>query len=99
MAITQAMQHAAEKKSDKIAQRFPHIARLSIFLEIIAKKKNDPKAATAQVATTLAGKQFVVKEHAVNLYTAMHDAVETLTEKLSMYKARLQARAKRGHHV
>ena len=64
------------------------VARVTVFLDLVKRKKNDSRAASAKVLVDLPGKNVVVEERSKNLYQAINNALKVATRKLGENKLR-----------
>ena len=77
LPVTQALQAFIRHQSQKLAKITGRIGQLSVFLEKVAKKSNDPTAASVKYWVQLPGrKAVVVTRHAVDMYEAIVDVTK-----------------------
>jgi ribosomal subunit interface protein len=91
IVVTQAIRSFAIQQARKLQKHRPNISQVTVFLEIVKKKKNDVQAATAKFALEVPGKRIVVQERAKDLYTAISDASRGTARQLQKVKERHEA--------
>ncbi len=89
--VTAAMRNFIVKQASRLQRRSTHILKVTVFVELVKKKKNDVQAATAKFLIDIPGKNIVVQEKAKNLYRAIHDAGRATSLLLSREKNRNHA--------
>lgn len=92
MVITAAIESAAYHFAKKFTRRGQRISQVHVFLEQVAKKKNDTTAAIATFAVDVPGKNVVVREKARDVYLALSEAANGVLRQLSKTKEKRLAR-------
>ncbi len=93
MVITEAMRSFALRQANKFLRRGRKIVNITVFLELIKKKKNDTHAATAKFLIGIPGKNIVVQERARDVYEAITQAARSSVRQLGKFK---EKRVRRG---
>ncbi len=93
MKLTRAIRAAVAHQVERIRRRFPQISQVRVFLEKIARKKNDALASQAEFLVSLPGKDVVVTKSAPDLYQAIHDGARTTLLQVQKLKERRQNRS------
>ncbi|MCL4208510.1 ribosome-associated translation inhibitor RaiA [Patescibacteria group bacterium] len=86
LEITEALRLFCEKQAGKVARFSQKISSINIYVENIAKKKNDPAAASVQYAVNVPGQVLVVKRRAADLYEAVVDATNGIMRQVRKEK-------------
>jgi ribosomal subunit interface protein len=83
LELTQALRGYAQRQVLRIFRRLPRVSQVTVFLETVAKKKNDVEASIAKIKIELPGKDIVVERRSKDLYQAItevsHSAAQTVT--------------------
>lgn len=88
LPITRALRSFVWRQALKL-DRVADITKLSVFLENVGKKSNDPQAATVKYLIEMPGKKaVVVRRHAVDMYDAVVDATERAFRQVRKIKER-----------
>lgn len=95
LEITTALRKFCEGQAQKLGRISQKISSISIYVENIAKKKNDPTGASVQYSVNVPGKVLVVKRKAADLYEAVVDATNGIMRQVRETKERRLDR-KRG---
>lgn len=74
LEITAALRNFCEGQARKLGRFGRKISSINIYIENIAKKKNDPEGASVQYAVNVPGQVLVVRRRATDLYEAIVDA-------------------------
>ena len=74
LEVTKALRNFIGQQAQKIAKTGQKISKITVFLESIARKKNDLRSATVKFDIDIPGKNVVVKRHAQDMYVAIVDA-------------------------
>lgn len=88
MVVTEALRGAATRLAKKFSRRRQKINTINVFIETVAKKKNDMTSATAKFAVDLPGKNVVVQERAKDAYVALSEAAHAVMRQLGKTKER-----------
>jgi ribosomal subunit interface protein len=86
LEVTDALRSFCEKQASKVARFSQKISSVSIYIENIAKKKNDPEAASVQYAVNIPGQMLVVKRRATDMYEAIVDATNGIMRQVRKEK-------------
>lgn len=86
LEITEALRLFCEKQARKVARFSQKISSINIYVENIAKKKNDPASASVQYAVNVPGQVLVVKRRAADLYEAVVDATNGIMRQVRKEK-------------
>jgi putative sigma-54 modulation protein len=86
LVITEAIRAFAEREAEKLRRRGQKISQVTVFLEKVARKKNDVQAATAKFLIELPGKQVVVQHKAQDLYLAISEAANRATLQVRRFR-------------
>ncbi len=88
LPITRALRAFVDHQASKL-ERLANITKLSVFLEKVGKKNNDPSAATVQYLIEIPGKKaLVVRRRAVDMYEAIVDATQRAMRRVRKVKER-----------
>lgn len=88
MVITEGIRAFALRQLKRLSSRGQKIQNVRVFLETIARKKNDAHAATAKVYIDIPGKRVVVQRRAKDLYFALSEAAKHAVQQVSRVKER-----------
>lgn len=72
--VTQAIQELVHKSLSKLLARGYRISQIKVFLENVARKKNDGKACMAKIEISLPGQVLMVVGYAKTIYQAVVEA-------------------------
>lgn len=86
LEITDALRAFCEKQASKVSRFGRKISSITIHIENISRKKNDPTAASVQYSVDIPGRVLVVKRTAVNLYDAVVDATNGIMRQVRKTK-------------
>jgi ribosomal subunit interface protein len=76
LAVTAALRAFIERQLNKLARLQPRATTVTVFLETVARKKNDLQASVARVKISMPGKDLIIERRAQDLYTAVVDVAE-----------------------
>ncbi|MBP7774643.1 ribosome-associated translation inhibitor RaiA [Candidatus Woesebacteria bacterium] len=76
LTVTEALRLHVEKQAQKLLKLEKKITAVRVFLETVAKKRNDPAANTATFHVEIPGKDVTVTKHAVDMYEAVIAAAD-----------------------
>ena len=89
--ITEALRRFIDEQVQRICRKSHQISKICVFLDVIGRKKNDPKSSQAKFLIMVPGKDIVVKRTATNLYDAIVDVSRRAARQLGKaQKTRLQ---------
>lgn len=89
LPITDGMRQCIDRQTHKLQKLGIRIDKVRIFLENLARKKNDTKSARVTYAVALPGKkEVVVMRHAADMYAAIVDATNSLIRQVREEKER-----------
>lgn len=88
ITVTNAIRNFVTQQTQRIWKHGGSVARVTVFLDLVKRKKNDSHAASAKVLVDLPGKNVVVEERSKNLYQAISSALKVATRKLGENKLR-----------
>lgn len=74
MKVTQSIQALVQKSLAKLLARGYRISQIKVFIENVARKKNDGKACMAKIEISVPGQVLVVVGYAKNIYQAVLEA-------------------------
>lgn len=74
LEVTKALQSFIQKQASKLSRSGQRIAKITVFLESVKRKKNDTTASSVKFHIDLPGKNIVVRRQAEDMYTAIVDA-------------------------
>lgn len=86
LEVTEALRSFCEKQAGKVSRFSQKISSVSIYIENIAKKKNDPAAASVKYAVNIPGQVLVVKRRATDMYEAIVDATNGIMRQVRKEK-------------
>ncbi len=86
LEITEALRSFCERQANKVSRFSQKISSVNIYIENVAKKKNDPEAASVQYSVNLPGQVLVVKRRATDLYEAIVDATNGIMRQVRKEK-------------
>jgi ribosomal subunit interface protein len=93
LVVTEAIRSFVRRQVLRLNNRGAQISQVTVFLENVAKKKNDIQSASAKILIDLPGKNIVVQERAKDLYFAISEAARTATNQVS------RMRKRQNHHA
>ena len=99
LVITEALRSFAEQQAEKLRRRGQKISQVTVFLEQVARKKNDVQAATAKFLIELPGKQVVVQHKAHDLYLAISEAAGRATRQVRRFREKRVDQYHHHHHL
>lgn len=76
LTVTEALRLHIVKQAKKLERLNKPITAVRVYLETIAKKRNDPKANGVTFHVELPGKDLTITKHAVDMYEAIVEAAE-----------------------
>lgn len=83
MKVTQAIYNFVDEKVARNISKFGHkVIGVKVYLENVARKKNDPDSATAKVEIEVPGNNIVVKGRSFDPYQAITQAIRSGRRKL-----------------
>ncbi|MBD3250794.1 MAG: ribosome-associated translation inhibitor RaiA [Candidatus Pacebacteria bacterium] len=82
-AIEQFVNHKVTRSVAKLGQR---VLGVRVYLENIARKKNDPNGSTVKVKVELPGEDIVVEGRSHDSYAAIASAIKAATRRLRKLK-------------
>jgi putative sigma-54 modulation protein len=88
LKITEAIRAFVEHEAEKLRRRGQKISQVTVFLEQVARKKNDVGAATAKFLVELPGRQVLVQHKAHDLYLAISEAAGRATLQVRRFRER-----------
>lgn len=89
LAITDGLRQCIDRQARKLNKLGVKVDKVRIFLENLAKKKNDTKSAKVTYAVALPGKkEVVVMRRAADMYVAIADATNSLIRQVREQKER-----------
>ncbi len=80
--VTKALREFATKQANKLNKLGKKISKVTVYLETITKKSNDPQANKVTFTLEVPGKNVVVRKHAVDMYVAIVDAAHAAVRQL-----------------
>ncbi len=87
MNVTQGLQQFVNKKvKQTIAKLGQRVVAVRVYIENVARKKNDPNGSKATVMVEVPGKDIVVKQNAHDTYLAIGDAINGAKRQLRKKK-------------
>jgi ribosomal subunit interface protein len=95
LVVTEAIRSFVRRQLRRLNHRGAKIAKVTVFLENVKKKKNDVHSASAKILIDLPGKNILVQERAQDLYFAIGEAARAATRRLSDIKGRRLGRTGR----
>lgn len=95
LVVTAAIQSFVHRQVMRLIRHDKQIDRVTVFLENVAKKKNDLHSATARILIDLPGKNILVQEQAKNLYLAINEATRAAAQQVSKMKERRNHKSER----
>jgi ribosomal subunit interface protein len=97
MKVTQGIQSFVnDKVVGTIGKLGEKVMAVKIFVENIARKKNDTTASEAKVQIQVPGKDIIVEQKSHDLYQAIGDAVEAGARQLRKSKEKRYTKIKRN---
>ena len=88
MKVTKAIRDFCQKQCAKLLRGGARVARITVFLDIISRKKSDRTAASAKIHLSLPGKDLVIRRSAHDLYEAIVDTSNRAARYLREHKQR-----------
>lgn len=88
LVVTEAIRSFVRRQVLRLNHRDAKISKVTVFLENVAKKKNDLRSASAKILVDLPGKNIMVQEHAKDIYFAVTQAARAATHQVSKVKER-----------
>ena len=82
LKVTQALRDFATRQMEKMAKLGKNVGKISVYLETVGKKSNDPSANRVTVQVEVPGKNVIVRKHAADMYTAIADAAHGAVRRL-----------------
>jgi ribosomal subunit interface protein len=86
LVVTDAIRDFVTRQAKKISRKGQKISQIHVFLDLIARKKNDAHSATVRFLVDLPGKNIVVQERAQDLYLAIGEAAKRTMRQLNKKK-------------
>ncbi len=97
MRVTQGIQSFVNNKVvGTIGKLGERVMAVKVFVENVARKKNDSSASEAKVQIHVPGKDIVVEQKSHDLYQAIGDAVESGARQLRKFKEKRYTKLKRS---
>jgi len=87
-AVTEALRAFVEKHLTRLFRRKVGISQVTVYLEVVPRRKNDLSSTTAKIYIDLPGKNIVVLEKAEDLYLAITQAAHGAARQLRKIKQR-----------
>ena len=89
MDITKAIRQFAIEKVGKVIKKFgKKVIGVRVYLEHIARKKNDPRASKAKVKIEIPGEDVIVEGQSNDAYQAISKAVNAASRSLRKIKGK-----------
>jgi putative sigma-54 modulation protein len=88
--VTDALRAFAERHLGKLLKSSSRVGHVTVFLEKVAKKKNDVQAAIARVKIDLPGREVVVERRSWDLYDAISQVSDRAQRAVRKLKERRQ---------
>jgi ribosomal subunit interface protein len=89
MSLTQAIRKFTANKSKKLLKKFgKKVIGIRVYLENIARKKNDPQSAQAKVQVEIPGDDVVVESKSNDAYQAITKAINLAVRSLKKIKGK-----------
>lgn len=92
LAVTEAIAAFTTRHLKRLEKRNSSIEAVTVFLDAVARKKNDVTASIARIRVSLPGKDVVVERRATNLYDAIVDASQRIAERVRASRERRLAK-------
>jgi putative sigma-54 modulation protein len=86
LEITDALRAFCHKQASKVSRFGKKISSVSIYIENVKRKKNDPRSASVKYSVTIPGAVLVVQRTATNMYEAVVDATNGITRQMRKTK-------------
>jgi ribosomal subunit interface protein len=87
MKITQGIKNFVEEKAIRnVARLGQKVISVRVYLENVARKKNDPKGSKAKVQLEMPGKDIVVEGESFDPYQAISEALKAAGRRLRKVK-------------
>ncbi len=80
--VTQALRDFATHQMEKLSKLGKRVQKISVFLETVGKKNNDPSANRVTVQVEVPGKNVIVRKHAADMYEAIVEAAHGAVRRL-----------------
>ena len=96
LEVTKALQSFIQKQARKLSKSGQRISKITVFMETVARKKNDTTASSVKFHVDIPGKNIVVKRTANDMYTAIVDAADRANRYLRKSK---EKRITKKRHV
>lgn len=93
LVVTEAIRNFVVQHTRKFNRRGQKISHVTVFLEMISRKKNDAQSATAKFLIDLPGRNIVVQEKAQDLYLAISQAAKGAVRQMAKTKERRNSHA------
>ncbi len=91
MKVTQAIRSFVVKKTKRtISKISDQVINVKVYLENVARKKNDPKSSKAKVSIEVPGKNILAEASSFNPYQAVSKAIRTAARQLRKLKEKNQ---------
>jgi ribosomal subunit interface protein len=97
LVITEAIRSFVTQQTHRLIRKGRKIGQITVFLELIKRKKNDMSAATAKFYVDLPGKNIFVQERATDLYLAISQASRGVARRIGKVKNRRSLRFAKAH--
>jgi ribosomal subunit interface protein len=97
LVVTEAIRSFATQQAHRLLRKGRKIGQVTVFLELIKRKKNDMSAATAKFYVDLPGKNIFVQERASDLYLAISQASKRVTRRIGKVKEKRALRYAKVH--
>ncbi len=88
LSITKALRSFIERQARKLTRRGEPIQAVTVFVEIVGKKKNDMQASIAKMKISLPGRDVMVERRARDLYEAVIDVTARASRQIRKTKER-----------
>lgn len=99
LELTQALRNHVTAQAQKLAKLGKSIVFVRVYLETVAKKKNDPMANKATFQVSIPGKDVIVSETSVDLYESIVQAAKGALRKVRKLAERRITKTRSNHHV
>ena len=90
--VTPALNEFTESHAQKLLRRGRHVIKITVYLEMVERKKNDFHAAKITVRVELAGKDVVLEHQSFDIYSGILEALDRAERVLRKAKERQQGK-------
>lgn len=96
MKVTQAIYGFVDEKVKRNVSKFGHkVLAVKVYLENVARKKNDPEAASAKVEIEVPGNNIVVEGKSFDPYQAISQAIKAGGRRLRKNKEKKEKHSRK----